>query len=294
MASGAPKGLDGLVNDILDWIFSPAGRIALIVLAVALVMRAFRLRRRGKKPARDAAWLKGRLRNAGFGKWVYLDLVIYLALAGALGLGAYHALAVANLAIAPSGYAYLFRPDPDWVMVSALFMAIALPGFLWRPVGRLIHGRRFRKYVLYMIAHYNADTRPFVTWGCTSILILSVVFSVQMSRAHFGLVRTDAGLMLDQQGVFALRPQRYDIGNATAVYFVSKRRAPNGNIVNRPYIAVTFAGGRAWTSAWWLGGPKADRLVDLARQLAGQAGLAIVPREFFGEDDYGDKSPGRS
>lgn len=280
---GAASGELG--NDILDLVFSPAGRAALIVIAVTLVLRAFRPRRRGKKPARDSAWLMERLKGKGFAKWIYVDLVVYLALGGALGLAAFFALHAAGQVVIPAGYAYLFLPDRDWIMVPALFLGISLPGFLWLPAGRMIHGKRFRKYVLYVIARQNADTRPFIKWGCTPIAILSVAFAVQMSRAHIGLVRNGAEVTLVQQDVLAFEPERYAIRDVTGVYYVARRRAPNGNIVDRPYVAVTFTGGNVWTSAWVIGGPKDAELVELTRRISGYAKMAVVPRILFGEDD---------
>lgn len=286
---GGAFGFAEIGKIILDKLLSPGGGIALTVIAITLVLRAFRPRRRGRKPARDSAWLTTRLQGQGFEKWVYVDLVIYLALGVGFGFASYYALAAMAGMLAPTGYVYLFRPDPEWVILPAIFLGIALPGYLWLPIERVIHGRRFRKYVLYMIARQNADTRPFIKWGCTPIAILAVAFAVLVARAHIGLLRDGAEVVLVQQDVLALRPTRYALREATAVHLVLKRRAPNGDVKNRPYLAVTFAGGRVWTSAWLIGGPKGRDLIRLARLVSGQTGLAVVPRDFFGEDDLARK-----
>jgi hypothetical protein len=185
----------------------------------------------------------------------------------------------------PTGYDYLFRPDKDWVMLPALFLGIALPGFLWLPIGRAIHGKRIRKYVLYMIARQKADTRPFIKWGCTPIALLAVVFAIQFARAHIGLIRDGAEVMLVQQGVFAIHPKQYALSDISAVYMVMRRRAPNGNVLERPYVAVTFEGSGVWTSEWWIGEPKGSDLTDLAARISHRTGLAVHPRILFGEDE---------
>lgn len=231
-----------LGKNFLDLVLSPAGGTVLTAIAVGLVLNFFRPRRRGRKPARDTAWLRDRLKDEGFDKWIYVDLVVYLALGGVFGLAAYYAIGAGSQMLLPSGYDYLFLPDPDWVMLPAIFLGISLPGFLWLPIGRLIHGKRFAKFLLYMIARQNADTRPFIKWGCTPIAVLSIVFSIQMSRAHIGLIQDGKETILVQQDVLSLRPNRYPIRDVTAVYLVQRRRAPNGNIVDRPHVLLSLTG----------------------------------------------------
>jgi hypothetical protein len=286
LAQGGPGALG---KNLLDLLFSPVGRIALIFIAVTLVLWLFRPRRRGRKPARDLPWILERLKNEKFEKWIYVDLLIYLALGGAFGLAAFYALGGLSDLLAPTGYDYLFRPDPDWIMMPAIFLGISLPGFLWLPVGRLIHGKRFAKYVLYMIARQKADTRPFIKWGCTPIAVLCVVFAVQMSRAHIGLVRDGAAVWLVQQGAFRVQPVRYPIGEVSAIYLVQRRYAPNGNIVDRPHILLSLTRGRVWSSVWSIGSPKSERLAELARQLSHHTGLPIHPRTLLSEDDLKKK-----
>lgn len=274
---------------ILDLVLSPAGGSVLTVIAIALILRIFRPRRRGRKPARNTVWLRERLKNEGFAKWIYVDLLVYLALGGILGLAAFYAIGVVSQFWMPAGYDYLFRPDPDWALVSAIFLGISLPGFLWLPVGRLIHGKRFAKFLLYLIARQNADTRPFIKWGCTPIAVLSIVFSIQMSRAHIGLVRDGAELMLVQLGAFRIQPVRYPISEVSAIYLVQRLRAPNGNIVDRPHILLALTRGRVWSSVWAIGSPESERLTELARQLSYNTGLPILPRTLLSEGDLKKK-----
>lgn len=142
-----------------------------------------------------------------------------------------------------SGYVYMIRPSSEYVTIPSVliasFVAIASP-FL---VLKLLLLGKFKEYFNYQSWESGLNAgKIFLLIGSTiTIFFLSVII---LGANCYTLIQKDE-IKIDR--FYSISTKNYSYNDIEAIYKVKKYRAPNGNILEKPYYMVKFSDGYIWT-----------------------------------------------
>jgi len=216
-----------------------------------------------------------------FLKFDLLGLAMFFVIAPAIGIGWYYIIKGVVEAFQHSSSDVLVSLPPLWEIwvLAALFLGIfgsaVFIDFLYRSILR-------ERYQDYANTSYRRNPSgysrilllPWLNWGMSIALVALLAMAIN-SYAHF---RTDSIVV---NPILSFTEARHEYSDVVEVAQVTRYRAPNGDMKNRPHIAIRFANGSVWTSIE--GGRSSDAIIDqrIVQILEDKTGLSPVQYDTF-------------
>ena len=199
---------------------------------------------RGKKRKRDYELIIRRLANRGFGGWMVTELLIYIFLAAVMGFCAFGLLWFFSEQLVPSHAVYRGHDNFMPILLAAMFIGMSGPAFMYVPVMKMIHKKRFRKVILYSMAFQRADTLRLTKFLVVPIFLVA-------SLGGLGSITLNDAIVGDRliEGRFlSLSAVERSLRDAKGLYIVKFDEAPSGKQISRIRILLEFSDGHIWES----------------------------------------------
>ncbi|TNE61460.1 MAG: hypothetical protein EP335_15875 [Alphaproteobacteria bacterium] len=251
--------------------------VAIITAIAAVALARLSQTGRGKRRPRDYELIGRRLRGRGFGKWMVVDFVIYVLLV-AVFFGAAFGLywLVAMLAV-PADVAYNGEDGLVVATLAALFVGIIAPGLVWVPYVKALHGRAWRKYVLFTMASQGMDSVRLMKVIVYPFAVLVLLAGLKAAT----MVNVIEGDMVRERGFLALGSTWHNLAEADDFLLVDRATAPNGNVIIRRRLVLHFPDGHVWESLGVSNDDFSERdLAALARHIGRFTHTEPRPEEF--------------
>jgi len=260
-----------LLNVVTSSWFKPVLFVVLMALVAKLSMTG-----RGKRRKRDFDLISRRLENAGFGKWYFVDLLVYLLLAGASGLAFFGLFYGLNDIQQPDNAIFEGTSGLAYVGLAAVFAGITAPMFVYVPYVKAIHKSRYKKYILYAMAAQGIDTIRAAKTLLLPLFCIAAIVGVLGSRTIDSIV----GESLYSRSVFEWSVTQRSLKQIDNFYIVERFVAPNGKDKPKLRIELKFKDGFIWSSAAVGEDYTADQLTSLGQHLYSVSGIAPEAVEY--------------
>lgn len=199
---------------------------------------------RGKRRKRNFSFISEKLSDQGFGKWLFLDFFIYMALATVIGFALFGILSLISQFFMPSDAIYQNHFGFFISALSSMFFGITAPAFLWVKTAKLIHKKRYKKYMLYSMAHQNMDLLHMNKIIVQPLCILCLIIGLLGTHA-LEIIKDD---QLIERGLFDISSTTHSLEQIQDFLITDKFVAPNGNTIEKTRLLLKFNDGYIWES----------------------------------------------
>ena len=221
--------------------------MAIIALVCLIAANAIAFHLIYWKPMRERLLIAEQQRREGGAEVQYtgylaLALLTFFVIAPIIGYGWYQvirSLAESNRpSIAPTDIAYL--QDPAMWMLPAIFLAIISSAIPLDAACKVIMRDRYEACMIASMRHGQVRYSPWMLPWLNWIMATFAIILVTLGSGWYVVFRSNDVIL---NRFWSVGEQRFAYTDATDLAKVARITAPNGNVKNRPHVAVRFADG---------------------------------------------------
>ncbi len=183
-----------------------------------------------------------RLLKKEYGNWEKLSLVLLIFFATTIGLALWKSFIVlANFKSSQFDYSKFVIYQPSIALaIPSLFLAILLSGipihflYLW-----LLGPTRYAEYTEYENQKSGIDYRKLFRYIACVIIPSCIIFTFLVLDSYVNIT----ALKIRVNSFFDLYEREYSFEEIAFLKHVKSFKAPNGNIVHKPYFIIGFTDG---------------------------------------------------
>ncbi len=181
---------------------------------------------------------------------MFVDFLIYAGLAIGTGFAFHSFLNLIVNFFTPNDIIYQSAFRPLIISFSSMFFGISAPSFLWVKIAKLIHKKRYKQYLLYVMANQNTDLISQSKIILQPLCILFLVFGLLGTP----VLETIRGDKLIERGLFSTSTTTHTLNQLEEFLITEKFFSPNGSTINKTRFILKFNDGYIWESTSLDGG----------------------------------------